>query len=96
MLLQFQFLLNNNTCLVMLLLVQRSLFFIIVVQVQLPVLLPQSTPNSLSVPVSPIFLFLHVPLPLLSLVITLPLPSGYCQFVLYFNVPSYILLACLS
>ena len=30
--------------------------------------------------------------PLLSLA---PLPSGYCQFVLYFNVSGYILLACL-
>ena len=33
--------------------------------------------------------------PLLSPIIPLPLPSGYCQFVLYFNVSGYILLACL-
>ena len=34
-------------------------------------------------------------LPLLSPVIPLPYPSGYCQFVLYFNVSGNILLTCL-
>ena len=34
-------------------------------------------------------------LPLLSLLTPFPLPSGYCQFVLYFNVSGYVLLACL-
>ena len=33
--------------------------------------------------------------PLFPLLIPRPLPSGYCQFVLYFNVSGYILLACL-
>ena len=34
-------------------------------------------------------------LPLFSPIIPLPLLSGYCQFVLYFNVSGSILLACL-
>ena len=34
-----------------------------------------------------------IALPLFSPII--PLPSGYCQFVVYFNVSGYILLACL-
>ena len=36
-----------------------------------------------------------VDLPLFCPIITLPHPSGYCQFVLYFNLSGYILLACL-
>ena len=35
-----------------------------------------------------------VTLPLFSPIIPSPLPSGYCQFVLNFNVSGYILLAC--
>ena len=34
-------------------------------------------------------------LPLLSPISPSPVPSGYCQFVLYFSVSDYILLACL-
>ena len=40
--------------------------------------------------------FIHVhlqPFPVFPLIFPSPLPSGYCQFVLYFNVSGYILLA---
>ena len=73
------------------------LFFDIVVELQLschfppllsPMLfpsLPQSIPPPpLSVPMSPLFMFLCLPLPLLSPVISLPVSSGHCQFLLYF------------
>ena len=49
--------------------------------------------STLFVPMSALFVFHGLYRPLLSPVILLP--SGYCQFVLYFNVSGYILLACL-
>ena len=54
--------------------------------------LPQSVPTLLSVPVSPLLMFLDLPLPLLSLFSLSPLPSSHCQFVLYFHVSCSVLL----
>ena len=46
--------------------------------------LPQSTPT-LSMPMSPLFLFIFLPLPLLSPVTLSSHSSDHCQFILYFQ-----------
>ena len=78
-------------------------FYFLIVQVQLSPFSPHHgpLPHSSSPPtLEPIpFDFVHVSfihvLMALLLISLSPSPSGYCQFVLYFNVPGYILLACL-
>ena len=80
--------------------------FFIVVQLQVSCLFPHylplpqtsyyhSHPPSLSVPMSSLFVSLCLPLLLLSPLSHIPLPSGHCQFVLYFHVSGSILLICL-
>ena len=69
-----------------------TLFFFIVVQVQLSPFSPHCSPSGF-VHVS----FIHVcwwPCPFIPL-LSLPPCPGSCQFVLYFNVSDYILLTCL-
>ena len=79
--------------------------FFIVVQVQLspfschyfppPHVPPLSTLNltPLALFMSPLYTFLNLTLSLLSPIIPLPTSSSYHEFVLHFNVSSYILLA---
>ena len=82
-------------------------YFFIVVQVQLslfschhfplphPLQLPTLNPSRLWLCPWVLYTCSLTTLPLLSLLTPFPLPSGYCQFVLYFNVSGYVLLACL-
>ena len=56
--------------------------------------LPQPYPPPLVLSMCPLQLFLKT-LPPFPRIIHSHLPSGYCQFVLNFNVSGYILLACL-
>ena len=65
-------------------------------------LLSQPPPNCshsqshpLSMPMGPLHSFLDLALPLFSLIIPFSLPSGYCQFVLYFHVSSSFFLVSL-
>ena len=57
--------------------------------------IPASHPRNYSLWFCPCVLYICslMALPLLSPIIPLSLLSGYCQFVLYFNVSGYILLA---
>ena len=57
--------------------------------------LPPVSLLPLALSMCPLFMFLDNPSPILPHC-PLPLPSGYCQFVLYFNVSGYILFACLE
>ena len=80
---------------------------VVVVQVQLSLFLPHqgtlphTTPPLTLKPISFSFghvSFIHVPwwtFPYFLPLSLSPLPSGYCQFVLYFNVSGYILLTSL-
>ena len=52
--------------------------------------LPQSFPL-LALSMGPLYTFLDGPSPIFPHYPPLPLPPGYCQFVLYFNVFGYIL-----
>ena len=54
---------------------------------------PQSYPT-LAFSMCPLYMFLDDPSQF-SPIMAFHLPSGYCQFVFYFNVSGYILLACL-
>ena len=58
---------------------------------------PASHPQSYPLWLCPCVLYICslMDLPLFSSIIPSPLPSGYCQFVLYFNVFDYIFFACL-
>ena len=58
-----------------------------------PCLPPLNLPP-LALSMCPLYMFLDGPLPTFPHYPS-PLPSGYCQFVLYFNVSGYILLASL-
>ena len=51
-------------------------------------------PTPLSLSMGPLYMFLKLTLPLLSPVIPLSLPSGHCQFVLYFHVSLFCSLVC--
>ena len=53
---------------------------------------PQSFPP-LALSIGPLYMFLDLTLPLLSP--NIPLPTGLCQFVLYFHVSVSIVLTCL-
>ena len=55
---------------------------------------PQSYPL-LALSMGPLYIFLDLTFSPFSLIIPSLLPSGYCQFVLYFNVSGSILLTCL-
>ena len=82
-------------------------FFLIVVQIQLfpfssppwPLPHPSPPPTLDPTPFGFVYVsFIHVPwwpFPYVPPLSFSPFPSGPCQFVLYFNVSSYILLACL-
>ena len=84
-----------------------SLSFFIVVQVQLSPFFPYPSPPTTQPHLPPLILplfgfvhesFIHVPwwpFPFFPLLSPFPFPSGYCPFVLYFNVSGCILLACL-
>ena len=84
-----------------------NLFFLIVVQAQLSPFSPPHAPLPHSSPPSTLkptpFGFIHVsfiyvpwkPFPYFPLLPCSLLPSGYCQFLLYFSVSGSILLACL-
>ena len=55
-----------------------------------------SLPHPLSLSMGALYMFFDLTRPLLSLITSpLSLPSGYCQFILYFHVSGSILLACL-
>ena len=99
------FLCTTKTCI---LLKQWFFFsFFIVIQVQLSPFLPHhSSPPHLSTPptLKPTHFgfvhvsFIHVPwwaFPHFAPLTLSPLPSGFCEFVLYFNVSGCILLTCL-
>ena len=56
---------------------------------------PSVSPPPLSVPMSPLFMFLCLPFPFFAPLSRSPIPSGHCQFVLYFQVSVSILFICL-
>ena len=57
--------------------------------------LPPSNLPPLALSMCPLYMFLGGPSPIFPHYPSPPNPSDYCQFVLYFSVSGYILLACL-